>query len=120
MYTYGFDISFAALNTTLSLYGLSRFSKHQDELNVIYGINAVVGGLLLARAIRITSERGIFRIPYYEVKRIRNIRLREKIAEYRLMEISNSVRQLRRITGYFGLISAAFNLLTADTLYGRI
>jgi len=107
-YNYAFDISYASVNAAISYYGLSRYSKHQDELNVIYLLNAVVNTMLLSRNISVVRRGGLFYEPYTNLQKISNPELREMVAEYRLMEVSNSTRQLRRISSCFSLLSSIF------------
>ena len=113
-YNYVFDFSYASMNLLLSSYGLSRFSKHQDEISVIYAANAIINFLHLYRTYSIVGENGLFHEAYEKVKKENNVKLREMISEYKLMEISNSVRQLRRITAYWGLISSGFMAAFAE------
>ena len=108
VYNYAFDISYAGALTGLSTCGLTRFSGHQDELNVIYALNGLVGAALLFRTVRIIRENGIFRDPYRAAKAISNPLLREKFSEYKMIEVSNSARQLRKISSTFSLVSSLF------------
>ena len=102
-YNRAFDISFAAVHTGVSLYGLSRFSKHQDESNAIYALNGIMGAMLLYRSF---SHASIYKAPNDEIKKIKDPKLRERIAEYKLRELSNNERQLRRLSSGFGLVSS--------------
>jgi len=107
-YNYAFDLAFSTINTSASLWGLSRFNKHQDELNVLYASNLLIGSLMLYRSFSIMSAGGLFHETYRGVKKVKDKKLREIVAEYRLRELSNSIRQYRRITSTVGLLSSIF------------
>lgn len=103
--SYFFDYSFSAINTINSLYGLARFKKHQDEVSLFCFTNLIASAADFYRLGRDSGGGGPFNREFKKVKAIQEEKGKNKVSEYKLMELSNGARQIRKINGYYSILT---------------